>query len=297
MARTPTFGNSAYVMLSLASLFWAGNHIVGRAIAGHVPPAGLSVFRWLLVTLMLLPFARKSWRHDWAGIARRPGAMVMLALSGGALFGTGQLVALNYTFAVNVAVINSVAPALIVLASVLIFTDQVRALQLFGIAVSLIGVLVIVSHGNWSRLATMTFNPGDLLVLFNMAVWAVYSACLRLKPDISAVGFMLALAAISAVANVPFAVWEHAAGHPLQLSWPTVLAIIYTGVFTSVLAYLAWSRGVELIGAPRAGAFLHLVPLYGAALAWVFLGERMQAFHIVGLVLILSGVTLAARRS
>lgn len=296
MTRPSGFGNNPYLLLALATLFWSGNHVLGRAIAGHVPPAGLSVFRWILVVLLLVPFVRQTWRRDWAVIAERPGAIVLLSLTGGALFGTLQLVALNFTAAVNVAVLNSVAPALIVLASLLIFADRIRALQLCGIAISLVGVLVIVAQGSWTRLSELTFNYGDLLVLANMGLWAIYSACLRLKPDISAFGFLMALAAVSAVANVPFAILEHALGLPLQMTWPTVLAIIYTGVFTSFLAYAAWGRGVELIGAARAGAFLHLVPLYGALLAWLLLGERMQLFHVAGLVLILSGVTLAARR-
>lgn len=296
MTRFSGPGDNAYLLLATAGLFWAGNHVVGRAIAGQVPPAGLSVFRWILVIAILVPFVRNSWRRDWASFVERPAAIVMLALIGGALFGTLQLMALNFTAAVNVAVINSVAPALIVLASVVIFADRVRAVQLFGIGLSLCGVFVIVAQGSWARLVGLTVNHGDLLVIFNMSLWAIYSACLRLKPDISGFGFMMAIAAISAVANVPFAVWEHAAGLPLQLTWPTVLAVIYTAVFTSFLAYAAWTRGVELIGASRAGAFLHLVPIYGALLAWVFLGERISLFHVAGLVLILSGVTLAARR-
>ncbi len=297
MTRFPKPNNNAYLLLALATLFWAGNHVVGRAVAGLVPPAGLSVSRWCLVILVLLPFIRRSWRQDWAGIVERPWATIMLALIGGAMFGTLQLVALNYTVAINVAVMNSVAPALIVLASVLIFADKVRGLQLFGIAISLCGVLVIVAQGSLTRLAGLSFNYGDVIVFFNMGLWAVYSACLRLKPNISGLGFMMAIAVVSAIANLPFAIWEHAVGLPLQMTWPTVLAIIYTGIFTSFLAYVAWSRGVELIGAPRAGAFMHLVPLYGALLAWTFLGEQMQLFHVAGLVLILGGVTLAARRS
>lgn len=221
---------------------------------------------------------------------------MFLALTGGAMFGTLQYVALNYTAAINVAVINSVAPALIVLASFLIFGDRLSRLQLAGVAISLLGVLTIVARGSLSQLATLSFNGGDLLVLFNMSLWAIYSACLRLRPHISGLGFLFALAVISAVANLPFAIWEHAAGMPLQLSWPTVLSIVYAGLFTSVLAYAAWTRGVEIIGAARASAFLHLVPAYGVVLAWTFLGERMQLFHVAGLALILAGVTLVARK-
>ena len=288
--------SKACALLATGTLFWAGNHIVGRAIAGVVPPAGLNTFRWLLVALVLAPIVSKSWRQEWSAIAERPWTMVFLALTGGAMFGTLQFVALNYTAAINVAVINSVAPALIVLASFLIFGDRLSRLQLAGVAISLLGVLTIVARGSLAQLATLTFNGGDLLVLFNMSLWAIYSACLRLRPDISGFGFLFALAVISAIANLPFAIWEHANGVPLQLTWPTVLAIGYAGLFTSELAYAAWTRVVEIIGASRASAFLHLVPAYGVILAWTFLGERMQLFHVAGLALILAGVTLVARK-
>ncbi|MCL4764862.1 MAG: DMT family transporter [Hyphomicrobiaceae bacterium] len=297
MTRPSGIRNNAYIMLALAPLFWAGNHVVGRAIAGQVPPAGLSVFRWILVFLLLTPLIRTTWRRDWAGIVERPGAVLLLALIGGAAFSTLQYVALIFTTAINVSVMNSVTPALIVLTSVLIFRDRVRSVQLIGIAISLAGVLVIVAQGSWALLAGLTFNFGDLLVFLNMTLWAIFSACLRLRPEISGFGFMAALAAISAVANVPFAIWEHAIGFPLQLTWSTVLAIGYAGVFTSFLGYAAWSRGIELIGAPRAGPFMHLVPLYASLLAWLLLGESLRLFHVCGLVLILTGVTLAARRS
>lgn len=292
-----TFGltDNAYALLATGALFWSGNHVLGRAIAGEVPPAGLNLFRWILVALLLVPLVRRTWRQEWSVIAERPWTMIFLALVGGAFFGTLQFVALTYTDALNVAVMNSVAPAIIVLASFLIFGDRLGLWQLAGVVVSLLGVLTIVTRGSLAQLTSLNFNAGDLLVVFNMSLWAIYSACLRLRPDISGFGFLFALAIISAVANLPFAIWEHAAGLPLRLTWPTVLSIVYAGVFTSFLAYAAWSRGVELIGASRAGAFLHLVPAYGVILAWTFLGERLQLFHMAGLALILGGVTLVAR--
>ncbi len=293
--RSQSFINNAYALLATGALFWSGNHVLGRAIAGHVPPAGLNVFRWVLVALILAPIVRRTWRQDWLEISRRPGTMVFLALTGGALFGTLQFVALGYTAALNVAVMNSVAPAIIVLASFLIFGDRLSIWQLVGVMLSLLGVLAIVTRGSLAQLASLDFNGGDLLVVFNMTLWAIYSACLRLRANISGFSFLFALAVISAIANVPFAVWEHAAGMPLQLTWTTVLSIAYAGIFTSFLAYAAWSRGVELIGASRASAFLHLVPVYGVILAWAFLGERLQFFHVAGLVLILGGVTLVAK--
>ena len=296
MARSKPLSGNAYALLAIAPLFWAGNHIVGRLIAGHVPSGGLNFFRWILVALVILPLAGRTWRQDWAAVRKKPGSMVFLAVTGGAMFGTLQFVALNYTTAVNVAVLNSVAPAFIILAGMLVFSDRVNPLQLVGVTVSLLGVLAIVAQGSFAILASLTFNGGDLLVIFNMSLWAIYSACLRARPNVSAYGFLLAVAIISAAANLPYALWEYAVDLPLQPTWSTVGAVFYAGVCTSIIAYLAWMRGVELIGASRASAFLHLVPAYGAILAWSLLGERLQVYHIVGLALILTGVTLVARK-
>jgi drug/metabolite transporter (DMT)-like permease len=108
---------------------------------------------------------------------------------------------------------------------------------------------------------------------------------------------MLAIAVVSALGNVPFALGEHACGYALQATWPTAMAVLYTAFVTTLLAYVAWNRAVDIVGAPRASAFLHTIPLFGAVLATTLLGERIEAYHVLGFALILGGVTLAARRS
>jgi drug/metabolite transporter (DMT)-like permease len=289
-------GSNAYLLLAVGPLFWAGNHIVGRAIAGHVPPGGLAVLRWTLAGLVLLPFAFRHLRRDWAALNEKPWTVVMLAMAGGGIFGTLQFIGLQYTTALNVAVFNSTVPAFIVLAGGLIFRDPVRFVQVIGILISLSGALVIVSKGDPAALTSLEFNYGDLLIVANMALFAVYSACMRLKPELHWMTFMIALAVVSAIANVPFAVLEHMSGEPLEPTWMTVGAVVYVGIFASTIAYACWSRGIELIGAARAGVFLHLVPLYGALLSSLLLGEAIRLDQIAGLGLILSGVALASRQ-
>ena len=290
---------TAYLLLTVTALCWAGNHITGRWIAVEtppVPPGGLSMTRWLLAALVLLPFA---WRHivaDWGEIRRRPGIVLFLGLLGGTGFSVLQYYGLRYTTAVNVGVMNSVGPAFIILAGLLIFRDYVRPAQLGGVAVSLGGVLVILSKGDVTGLARLGFNYGDLIVLFNMGIFAVYSACLRLRPQLHSLTFMTLMSAIASAGSAPVAVFETLTGDVLQPNWTTILAIVYTGLFTSVCAYLAWNAGVSMLGVQRAGAFLHLVPLFGAVLSMVLLGEEPRPFHAVGLLLIVAGVTIAARR-
>ena len=288
---------AAYFLLPLAAACWAGNHIVARAISGQVPPASLGVVRWALVTLLVLPLALPHLPTDWAKLRRGAGIMLLLGGVGGGLFGTLQFVALHFTTALNMGVVGSVAPAFIVAASWLLFRDGLNALQLTGVAISLTGVLAIISQLDVQRLASLSFNAGDLIIIANMMFWAIYSACLRLRPDVHPMTFMLALAVIAGIGNVPFALLEYAFEYRLQYTGQTLLALLYAAFITTLLAYFAWNRGIDIVGAPRASAFLHTIPVFSAILATTILGETIEPYHLLGFALILGGVTLAARPS
>jgi drug/metabolite transporter (DMT)-like permease len=262
-----------------------------------VPPASLGVARWILVALIVLPFAQPHLKADWAVLKRRPGIMLLLATTGGAAFATLQFVALQYTTALNMGVVGSVAPAFIVAASWVLFRDRLSILQLTGVLISLSGVLAIVTRLDPARLASLSFNAGDLIILANMALWAIYSACLRLRPAIHPMTFMLAMAIIAGLGNLPFAAAEYVFEYRLQGTGLTLLALLYSTLITTMLAYFAWSKGIDIVGAPRASAFLHTIPVFSAILATTILGERIEVFHLIGFALILGGVTLAARPS
>ena len=290
-------GSVAYLLVAVSALCWSGNHILGRAIAGHVPPFTISTIRWLLPALILWPFARPHLKRDWPAIRQHWKLILFLGLIGGALFGALQYVGLQYTTAINVSVLNSLAPVLIGAAGVALFGDRLTRAQMLGISVSLAGVLVIISKASLTTLGSLGFNWGDLIILFNMGMWAVYSACLRLRPALHWLSFTFMLAVISGLATLPFWVLEHASGLVLQPTLLTVGALAYVSVFPSLVAYACWNRGVEMIGANRAGVFLHLVPLYSAGLAGLLLGESLMLYHIAGFLLILGGVWLAARKA
>lgn len=285
----------AYILLPVAALCWAGNHVLARAIAWHVPPAGLSVLRWALVAIVIAALYGPTLKADRASLRRKPVTMILLAIAGGALFGTMQFVGLLYTTAINVGVLNSAAPALIAAASFLIFGDRLGFAQVTGILVSFLGVVAIISQLDLDRLLSLSLNGGDIIILANMLLWAVYSACLRLRPQVSGVTFLFAMSVVSSLANIPFAIFELGAGFQWHADLLTVFAVLYTGLATSLIAYLCWQRGVELIGPGRAGVFLHLIPPFGICLAVSLLGEPLRGYHIVGFVLILAGVALAAR--
>jgi drug/metabolite transporter (DMT)-like permease len=286
----------ASALLAIAALSWAGNHVIARYVGDKVPSWGLNLVRWVVVALLLAAFTWPALRADWPLIRRHWLVLAFLGAIGGGIFGALQYVGLRYTTALNMGVMNSVAPALIALASFVIFRDRISWLQVLGIAISLSGVVAIVSKLDPTLFHTLAFNGGDLLLVFNMSLWAVYSACLRLRPKIAATSFLFTLAVSAAVVTLPFAVFEYAGGARLQWTPETVGAITYAALISSLLAYVCWGRGVDTLGVTRAGSFLHLVPLFGAILATSLLGETLGLHHFVGFALILSGVTLAVRR-
>lgn len=289
-------GATPYLLLALASLCWSGNHVLGRAIAGQVPPFAISTIRWAVPLLLLAPFALPHLRRDWPEIRANWGMILFLALTGTAVFGVLQYVSLTFTTATNMAVFQSLGPVLIAVAGALLFRDALRPLQATGVAISLTGVLLIVARGQLATLLELNLNIGDLIALFNMSLWGVYSASVRKRPRIHWLSFTFMLAAISVAVTAPFFLWEHLSGIQLQPTWATLGALAYAGLFPSLLAIICWNRGVEMIGSNRAGATMHLMAIFGALLAWMLLGEQLQSFHIAGFGLILAGVWLTARR-
>ncbi|MGC1917880.1 MAG: DMT family transporter [Pseudolabrys sp.] len=286
--------DNPYLLLALAALFWSGNHIVGRAIGGEVPPIGISTVRWLLPTVALGFFAYPHIRRDWPVIRAHWGILLWLGIVGGALFTAGQYIGLQYTTALNVSVLNSLVPVLIILTGGIIFRDRVTTYQFGGILMSSVGVLVIIARGQLSNLQHLQFNWGDIIILFNMMVFAVYAAYLRKRPPMHWLSFIFVFGALSTLATLPFMIWEMAAGITFKPTWLTVFAIVYVSIFPSVLAFAAWNRGVQLIGANRSGPFVHLVPIYTAILGSALLGEHLSAFHVFGFALIITGVWIAA---
>lgn len=284
-----------YLILAFASLCWSGNHIVGRAIAGHFPPLTISTIRWFIPAIILWIAGRTRIEQDWPLIRRHWVVMLWLGATGGILFSALQYVGLQYTSAVNVSILNSLVPVLIIAASALIFRDRILPIQLLGLLTSLIGVLIIVTRGNLNALLQLSFNHGDVIIIVNMIVFAIYAAYLRLRPKIHWMSFLFVLAVVSAVGTMPFAIFELASGRIPELNVGTITAALYVSIFPSLIAFAAWNYGVEHIGANRSGPFLHLVPLYTALLASIFLGEELMIFHALGLLMILVGVWIAAR--
>jgi len=287
--------NTPYLLLTLTPLFWGGNFVLGRGVHEFFPPIALASFRWTLAFLFILPFAWRHLRRDWPVIRKKWPWLVFLGATGGGSFNTMTYIGLNDTPALNALIINSSGPMMIALASFIFFSDRLTLRQGAGIALSLAGVILVVSKGDLQVLAQLRFNTGDLWVLAAMSIWGIYTAFLRMRPDIHWLSLAAMMFFVAAAVNWPLHAWEHAYVRSLTLSTEALFAIGYVSIFPSILAYIFYTRGVELIGSNRAGVFMHLVPLFGSTLAILILGEHPLWSHAVGFALILSGVTIAAR--
>ncbi len=285
-----------YLLLSLCSLFWAGNTIIGRAAVDLVPPATLTCVRWAIAFLMLLPFAWPHVVRDWPAIRRHLVPLTLFALIGSAGYNIVAYLALHYTEAINSLLLQSVAPLFVALWSFALFRDRLTPVQAAGIATSMTGAAIIICRGDIGVLARFAFNAGDIMILLALVFYALYTALLRVRPAMHPISFLAATIAASAVLTVPPVGFELATAHVPVFTAATFAALVYVGIFPSVLAYFFLNRGIELIGANRAAPFIHLMPVFGSILAILLLGERPQPFHAVGWALVLTGVVLAARR-
>jgi len=296
-SRAASFHASPYLLLSLTAFFWSLNWVIGRAIAGHVTPVALTFVRWCVAIVAMLPFAWPLVRAHRAAIRRHWKRIVWLAAWGTGPYNVFAYYGLQYTSATNGVILNSAVPVFIIVFGWAVYRDRITRVQAAGVAVSLVGVLAIVTHGDLPALARFTLNKGDLVVLAGMACWAAYTVFLRMKPpELPGLALLFCCACVGLVFLAPFFAAEMAfMGGRVEVTAATVAAMVYVGIFPSFVGYVFWSRGVHEVGSNVAGIFMHLMPLFGALLAWIFLGERIQGFHVAGIGLILAGIALTAR--
>jgi drug/metabolite transporter (DMT)-like permease len=285
-----------YLLLSLTSLFWAGNTVLGRFLAGHVPPITLAFIRWGGAFLILLPFAALHIVRDWPTIRRHLGLMVVLAATGVSAYNTMAYYGLQYTTAINGLLLQSIGPLFVALWTFALFGDRLTARQAGGVCVSLTGVLVIICHGSLAVLTRIAFNRGDLWFLIALAIYGFYTAWLRKRPPMHPLSFLAVSMGLGALLLVPAVAVELAGGRTVELDAVTLASFAYVCVFPSLLGYLCLNRGIELIGANRAAPFMHLTPVFGSVLAIVLLGERFELYHAVGYALVFTGITVATRK-
>jgi drug/metabolite transporter (DMT)-like permease len=285
------------LLLALANLLWSGNWIAGRALRDSFDPVSLNFWRWAIATLALAPFALPALRGQGALLRRHAGILLILSLTGIAVFQSLVYLGLRSTTAVNAVLINSSIPLFILLCSWVIERERASPRQIAGMLVSLAGILVILSRGRPGALLELEVHAGDAWILLAMPVWGIYSVLLKRRPpELGGLPFLFVISLAGVVMLLPFAALV-AAQRPLAL--PTAaeaLGVLYMGLMASVVAFICWNRGVAALGANAAGFTVHLLPAFGTLLAIAFLGETFAPFHAAGIATILAGVLLATLR-
>lgn len=287
-----------YLILVLTPLFWGGNAVAGKLALGQVDPYTLSLARWLGALLIILPFATGALRKDRPAIRANWPMLLLYGALGFTTFNVLLYVALHYTSAVNASIEQALIPAIVMLANFAIFRVRSHGLQIVGVILTFVGVAITAVHGDFGRLATMTINIGDGLVVLASLAYSAYSLLLRYRPamnwmsflSVTFVGAILAALVAQAIAGgSPMAFVEGFAA-TTGMGW---LIIVYTALFPSILAQLFYARGVELIGPNRASLFINLIPVFGTVLSLIVIGEPFEGYHAVTAVLVVAGIVLA----
>ena len=288
--------NQPYLLLSITALCWAGNAVVGKLAAGHIPPVTLSFLRWLFAFLIIVPLSWKYVVQDWRAIRSKLGIMVLLSITGIGAFNTMQYWSLEHTQAINTLLLQPTAPLFVAMWSLALFGTRLSAAQATGIVLSLTGVLVIMLRGDLLSLKDIDFNRGDLIFVLALLIFGLYSVMTAKRPAIHPLSFVAFTFGCGAACLIPLFIWELYARPAMELNGANLLTLFYVAVFPSTVAYLCFNRGVALIGANRAAPFFHLVPVFGTVMSIAFLGEHPQVFHFIGFALVLTGVFVASRQ-
>lgn len=287
--------NTAYVLLIFTALIWAGNAVAGKWAVGQVSPLALTSLRWLIACLALVPLAAGPVSREWRLLLPRWRFVVLMGACGYTAFNALFYMAGTFTSATNLAMIQGAIPVIVLLCSFLAYRTPVGPMQAVGVLVTLLGVAVAATHGDLEVLRTLAFNRGDLFMLVACLFYAGYTVALRARPAVSGITFFAAMAVAAFLTSLPLLAVEWASG---RLVWPTPegwAIVVYVGLGPSLVSQLCFLRGVEMIGPNRAGIFVNLLPVFGALLAVLLVGEPFRLDSAAALVLVLGGIFIAER--
>ena len=288
----------AYLMLVLATLFWAGNFNVGKvAFIENIPPFSLAFFRWLLVWIILLPFTFKEILKIKKEILKNLPLLFLLGFTSVAVFTSFTYNALNYTQVINASLFNTAIPAMIILVCFLLKIEKTNIYQLSGLLVSISGILVIITRLNLNTLLSLDFNRGDLFMLGGVIAWGIYSAFLKKRTfEVSLLALVQIFCSLGLLILFPTFLYELIQGKTLVVNEDFFYILLYVAIFPSIGSYYCWAGAVSIIGANRAGIFLSLIPLFSTIFAIMFFNEKFLFFHFIGSILIIIGLFLSNKK-
>ena len=291
--------NLAYLLLIFTTIFWSGNFIVGKAASLYqIPPFSLNFYRWFFAGLILFPFTFKELINKKNYIFKNIGFFIILGISSITIFNSIVYYSLYYTQVISGVLMISTIPVWIIFIASILNIEKTNAFQIIGVGLSLIGVIFIITKADLNLIKNLDFNKGDLSMIVAMFAWAVYSALLKKKKyEISQLALLQVVIILGLIFLIPIYFIEMNLGHVIVLGLPFYLTLSYVVIFPGLLAFFFWIKGISIIGANRAGVFLHLMPIFGAIMAMIIFDEKFMYYHLLGAIFILAGITLSNKKN
>ena len=294
-----TKNNLAYLLLILASLFWSGNFIVGKAASTfEIPPFSLNFYRWLFAWLILLPFTYKELINKKNYILNNKVFFIILGITSITIFNSIVYYSLNFTQVISGVLMISTIPVMIMFISSLLNIEKTNIFQIIGVVLSLTGVIFIITKADLELIKNLDFNKGDLTMVIAMLSWATYSALLKKKKyEISQITLLQVVITFGFIFLIPIYFIEMNMGYLIKLEKPFYLTLAYVVIFPGLASFFFWIKGIAIIGANRAGVFLHLMPIFGAIMAIIIFDEKFMFYHFLGAIFIIAGITLSNKKT
>tara|TARA_B100001123_G_scaffold85057_1_gene97571 strand:- start:3331 stop:4227 length:897 start_codon:yes stop_codon:yes gene_type:complete len=288
----------AAIYLFAATFFWAGNFIVGKtASINEIPPVSLNFYRWVLAWLILLPFTYKELIKKKNYILNNIGLFIILGITAVTIFNSALFYSLKFTQVISGVLMISTVPVMIIFISSLLKIERTNIFQIIGVILSLTGVLFIVTKADFELLKNLDFNRGDIFMIIAMLSWATYSALLKKqKYELSQISLLQAVIGFGVIFLIPLYLIDLNMGNLIKLEKPFFLTLTYVVLFPGLASFFFWIKGVSLIGANRAGVFLHLMPILGAVMAMIIFDEKILFYHFLGAIFIVAGITLSNKK-
>ena len=287
--------NNPYILLVICTACWGGNAVAARFAVGEVSPLLLTFLRWFGVSIIIWTIAYRTVVLNASVLKARWVYLFCMGALGFTGFNILFYISAYHTTAINIGIFQGALPVFVLLGAFLLYREPISLVQLGGIIITIIGVITVAIKGDINQLRAFTFNIGDLLILLACLIYSIYTIFLRQKPDVPGLAMFAIISVAAMLASFPFAVFELAAG---SLIWPSdkgALVILFVVIFPSFMSQLFFIKGVQLIGAPRAGVFINLVPIFASVFSVILIGEKFENYHMIGLTLVLTGIAIAER--
>ena len=290
--------NLAYLLLILTTIFWSGNFIVGKAASIYeIPPFALNFYRWFFAFLILMPFTIRELIKKRNYIFSNFGFFLILGITSITIFNSIVYYSLYYTQVISGVLMISTIPVWIIFISSLLNIEKTNIFQILGVILSLTGVLFIISKADLQLVKNLEFNKGDLTMVVAMFSWAIYSALLKKKKyEISQITLLQVVIICGLIFLIPIYFLEMSTGNLIKLGKPFYLTLTYVVIFPGLASFFFWIKGIALIGANRAGVFLHLMPIFGAIMAIMIFEEKFMFYHFLGAIFIIAGITISNKK-